>query len=95
MANGHGGRRPGSGRPKGSTKGAQLKSRLSLEQLREVEAAVEAAACGHEAFQGDSHAFLVAIYKNRRLPFEQRMKAAELALPYERRKLTEVREIKT
>lgn len=59
MANGHGGYRPGSGRPKGTHTGAQLKSRLSLEQQTRADEAVRLVngQCG--AFTGDVYALLV------------------------------------
>ncbi len=90
MSNGHGGCRAGAGRPKGTTKRAKLKSRLSKEQLDEVEAVVRAINGNSEMFDGDAYAFLAAIYKNTRLPMMMRLGAAQIAIAYERPKLTKV-----
>jgi hypothetical protein len=38
-------------------------------------------------FDGDAHAFLVSVYRNAAIELEQRIKAAGLALPYERPRL--------
>jgi hypothetical protein len=38
-------------------------------------------------FDGDAHAFLVSVYRNESLPLDPRIKAAGLAMPYERPRL--------
>ena len=90
MPNGHGGCRVGAGRPKRTTKGAKLKSRLPKDQLDEVEAVVRAINGNSEMFDGDAYAFVAAIYKNTRLPMMTRLGAAQIAIAYERQKLTKV-----
>jgi hypothetical protein len=90
MASGHGGTRPGSGRPKGTHAGAQLKSRLSAEQQQRADAAVRAVNADGETFAGDAYALLVFVYKSGDLPLSLRMRAAETAIAYERPKLAQV-----
>lgn len=90
MANGHGGYRPGSGRPKGTHTGAQLKSRLSPEQQARAADAVKTANGDYGAFSGDAYALLVWIYSSPDLPITLRMRAAETAIAYERPKLAQV-----
>ena len=90
MADGHGGYRPGSGRPKGTHTGAQLKSRLSPEQQARAAEAVRLANEDCGAFPGDAYALLVWIYRSADLPITLRMRAAETAIAYERPKLAQV-----
>jgi hypothetical protein len=85
-----GGARPGAGRPKGT--GLKLK-RQNREQLeRKAEKSIGAAVqrlkrVRAKIFDGDAHAFLVSVYRNAAIELEQRIKAAGLALPYERPRL--------
>lgn len=90
MANGHGGRRPGSGRPKGTHTGAQLKSRLSPAQQARAAEAVRLANGDGATFKGDAYALLAFIYRSTDLPLSLRMRAAETAIAYERPKLAHV-----
>ena len=90
MANGHGGYRPGGGRPKGTHAGAQLKSRLSPEQQARASEAVRLANADGPTFNGDAYALLSWIYRSEDLPLSFRMRAAETAIAYERPKLAQV-----
>ena len=90
MANGHGGYRPGGGRPKGTHAGAQLKSRLSPEQQARASEAVRLANADGPTFTGDAYALLSWIYRSEDLPLSFRMRAAETAIAYERPKLAQV-----
>ena len=85
-----GGKRPGAGRPKGSS---QKKVHLAA-----TRGATRAAASAHRAvalltktgldpFDGDAHAYLIWAYKNQDMPHEMRLDAARAALPYERPRL--------
>ena len=67
--------KPGPGRPKGRKNNRML----------ELEAAARAAAAAiDEAFEGDAHAFLVAVYCNPAVPLELRIMAASRALRVEK-----------
>lgn len=90
MTNGHGGSRPGSGRPKGTHAGAQLKSRLSPAQQARAADAVRLANGDHGTFDGDAYMLLSFIYRSTELPITLRMRAAETAIAYERPKLAQV-----
>src|SRR5580658_4721557 len=50
----------------------------AVERLKRVRAKI---------FDGDAHAFLVSIYRNASIDLEHRIKAAGLAMPYERPRL--------
>lgn len=67
--------KPGSGRPLGRKNNATL----ALEQ-----AARQAAATIDDAFEGDAHAFLQAVYRNPQVPLEIRIMAAGRALRVEK-----------
>ncbi len=67
--------KPGPGRPPG---------RKNNRTLQLEEAARQAAAAFGHAFEGDAHAFLMAIYKNGSLPLEIRILAASRALRVEK-----------
>ena len=71
----------GPGRPKGS----KNKKTLALEA-----AARQAAASIDDAFQGDAHAFLTAVYQNPKAPLEIRILAATKALRVEKPALSAV-----
>jgi hypothetical protein len=75
--------KPGPGRPKGRKNNATL----ALEA-----AAQEAAASIDGAFEGDAHAFLVAVYRNPAVPLELRIMAASRALKVEKPALSAGRE---
>ena len=45
-------------------------------------------ALGDDAFDGDAHALLMAVYKDGARPMEQRIDAAKAAIPYERPRLS-------
>ena len=90
MANGHGGHRTGSGRPKGTHTGARLKSRLSPELQARAAEAVRLANGDGTTFDGDAYALLSLIYRSTDLPLSLRMRAAETAIAYERPKLAHV-----
>jgi hypothetical protein len=90
MVNGHGGSRAGSGRPKGTHAGAQLKSRLSPAQQKRAEQAIRLANDGSGTFEGDAYMLLSYVYRCEELPMSLRMRAAETAIAYERPKLTQV-----
>ena len=90
MANGHGGNRAGSGRPKGTHTGARLKSRLSPELQARAAEAVRLANGEGTTFDGDAYALLSLIYRSTDLPLSLRMRAAETAIAYERPKLAHV-----
>ena len=90
MANGHGGHRTGSGRPKGTHTGARLKSRLSPELQARAAEAVRLANGDGTTFDGDAYALLSLIYRSTDLPLSLRMRAAETAIAYERPKLAQV-----
>ena len=73
----------------GRQKGSRNKSKIA----REETAAKTVALIGEvipEAFAGDAHAFLVAVYKNPRLDHHTRQDAAKAALPYEKPRLQAV-----
>ena len=75
--------KPGPGRPKGRKNNRTL----------ELEAAArEAAAAIDEAFEGDAHAFLQAVYRNPAVPLELRIMAASRALKVEKPALSAGRE---
>ena len=62
-------------------------------QEREAATAKAAALIGEaipDAFAGDAHAFLVAVYKNPNLDHHARQDAAKAALPYEKPRLQAV-----
>lgn len=81
----HGGKRPGAGRPRGA------KSKITKER----EALVKKAAAVIEdvlpdAFKGDAHAYLMAVYKDETMPVKDRLAAATAAIGYEKPKLAAV-----
>jgi len=81
-----GGPRPGAGRKPGS------KNKLTLERERALQETSEkiTSILGEGAFEGDAHAFLVAVYKNPDLPVTLRTDAAKAAAPYEKPKLQSI-----
>ncbi len=81
----HGGKRPGSGRRKGSE---SIRRKLTPDQMAKVSEAVKGVI--PNAFEGDAYALLASVYKNPDLDLPLRMKAAETAIGYERPKLSAV-----
>jgi hypothetical protein len=80
MAHGHGGRRPGAGRPHGSrdkvnrfTPARQLQAEVT-EFLETNSASI---------FEGNSLALAQSVYKNEKFPLGMRLHAAALAMPFE------------
>ncbi len=84
------------GRPKGHPKtggrrrGTPNKRTAEREQVVAAAAKKIAVALGEDAFDGDAHAFLMAVYKNDRLPVELRMDAARAAIGYEKPRLAAI-----
>ena len=75
------------------TGGRQKGSRNKRMQEREEATAQAIALIGEaipDAFAGDAHAFLVAVYKNPKLDHHTRQDAAKAALPYEKPRLQAV-----
>jgi hypothetical protein len=82
----HGGNRDGSGRPKGA------KNKRTAEREQEMEKAAEriAGILGENAFEGDAHALLMAVYKDQAQPLKARLDAAIAAIGYEKPRLSSV-----
>lgn len=77
------------GNPRGRPKGA--KSQRTIERERKVEAAAKALeGLLPEAFKGDAHAFLMAVYKDTSNPIKDRLAAATAAIGYEKPKLAAI-----
>ena len=75
------------------TGGRQKGSRNKRTQEREEATAQAIALIGEaipDAFAGDAHAFLVAVYKNPKFDHHTRQDAAKAALPYEKPRLQAV-----
>lgn len=74
-----GGKREGAGRRKGTTN-------QRIKRLRSVmrEVAIKFGAAVPDAFEGDGHAFMVAVYKHPDIPLEVRLDAASKAARYEK-----------
>ena len=87
----------GRGRPKGSKKpagsgrkrGTPNKFTLAKKKAKEKAAKLVAAALP-DAFEGDSHALLVAIYKDKTHDIGLRLDAAKAAIAYEKPRLSSV-----
>ncbi len=71
----------------GRKPGVKNKRTLARECAQAETAAKIEAALGDEAFQGDAHAFLVAVYKDLTQRIEIRIDAAKAAIGYEKPKL--------
>lgn len=77
------------GRPRGRPKGAKNKRTEAREQaMQEVSAAV--AKTLEDAFEGDAHALLMAIYKDNLKPIELRIDAAKAAIRFEKPSLSSI-----
>lgn len=75
----------GRGRPKGA------KNKLTIaKEEASVKAAAKLAKAIPGAFQGDSHAYLMSIYKDPKQATPVRIDAAKAALPFERPRLAAV-----
>jgi hypothetical protein len=74
---------PGSGR----TAGTPNKRTQALAEAQHHAATVIADALGENAFTGDAHALLVAVYKDLRNPIDLRVDAAKAAIAYEKPRL--------
>src|SRR5262249_55294998 len=75
------------GLPRGRPAGAKNKRTLALQAAAQEAAKKIQEAIGESAFDGDAHSFLVWLYKNPAIDLPTRMRAAELAAPYEKPKL--------
>lgn len=80
-----GGSRTGAGRKPGST---SAKTVERLKKVAEVMAVVNETL--PDAFRGDAHAFLVAVYKDPGNPLKARLDAATAAIGYEKPKLASI-----
>ncbi len=77
------------GNPRGRPKGARNARTKERERLvQEAAAAIEGAL--PEAFTGDAHAYLMAVYKDTNLPLKERLAAATAAIGYEKPRLAAV-----
>jgi hypothetical protein len=83
------GSKPGERRG-GRKRGAKNKRTLAREQAQAETAVKIAAALGADAFDGDAHAFLMAVYKNPARPLELRLDAAKAAISFEKPRLASV-----
>ena len=81
----HGGKKPKIGRPAGA-----LNKRTKAVAKAVEEAATTLATIIPGAFQGDAHAYMMAIYKDPSLPVELRLDAAKAAARYEKPALSSV-----
>ena len=80
---------PKTGKPRGRPKGARNRRTEERERLvRETAAAIEGAL--PEAFAGDAHAYLMAVYKDESKPLKDRLAAATAAIGYEKPRLAAV-----
>jgi hypothetical protein len=62
---------------------------LTLKRAKEAAATREqiAQVLGMDAFEGDAHALLMAVYMNPKIDLDMRIEAAKAALPYEKPRL--------
>jgi hypothetical protein len=80
------------GTPKtgGRQRGTKNKRTLAFEYALADTATKITGALGADAFDGDAHALLMAIYKDAAQPIELRMDAAKAAIGYEKPRLAAV-----
>jgi hypothetical protein len=71
----------------GRQRGTPNKRTVALETAQAASAAKVTQALGDAAFEGDAHAFLVAVYKDKAQPVELRLHAARAAIPFEKPRL--------
>lgn len=67
----------------GRKKGTPNKRTVAVQDAM-LEASTKLAKSLHDAFDGDAHALLMAIYKNNALPLDIRLDAAKAAVRYEK-----------
>jgi hypothetical protein len=86
MANGHGGARPGAGRPAGA------KDKATCKRIARLRAAANAYLKTNDAavFEGDSLGLAIAVYRNEDLPLVTRLHAVSIAIPFEHPRLNAV-----
>ena len=82
-------------KPKGSPKTGGRQKGVPNKRTEQREAAVQEAAelirtVIPDAFDGDSHALLMAVYKDPQQPLERRMEAAKAAIAYEKPRLAAI-----
>ena len=82
---GRGGLRPGAGRPKGSRSARTLDRERNIKEAAEVLESILP-----DAFKGDAHAFLMAVYKDNSKPLKDRLAAATAAIGYEKPRLAAI-----
>lgn len=78
------------GNPKGRPKGAKNKKTKEREKLVNEQAKKLNEALGVNAFTGDAHALLMAVYKDESLPIKARLDAAVAAIGYEKPRLSSI-----
>jgi hypothetical protein len=78
------------GNPRGRPQGARNKRTAEREQEMDKAAERIAGMLGENAFTGDAHAFLMAVYKDQALPLKARLDAATAAIGYEKPKLSSI-----
>ena len=83
------GAKPGERRG-GRAKGTPNKRTAALEEATQRAAQVLAEELGEDAFPGDAHALLMAVYKDKRVDMPLRIEAAKAAAPYEKPRLNAV-----
>lgn len=72
----------------GRTKGTPNKRTVELQQKAEQAAASIAQALGSDVFDGDAHAFLMSVYRDKTQPVDLRLDAAKAAAPFEKPRLS-------
>lgn len=77
------------GNPRGRPRGAKNK-RTEESEKRLAEAAKVISEAIPGAFEGDAHAFLMAVYKHPEMGLGARLDAAKAAVPYEKSRLASV-----
>ena len=80
------GSKPGERRG-GRQRGTKNKRTVAIERALANASAKITGALGAEAFQGDAHALLMAVYKDTAQPIELRVLAARAAIGYEKPRL--------
>jgi hypothetical protein len=84
-----GGRRPGAGRPRGSTQPGNCRAEIRKEIMKSPATILRTSDDG--VFAGDAVAFLVSIYRDESLPLGLRQSAAMAASPFERPRMSDQR----
>lgn len=74
----------------GRQKGTPNKRTVASQEAAATMAEKINSALGLDAFDGDAHGLLIAVYKNTLLPIDLRVEAAGKALPYEKPRLASV-----